>query len=120
MKKNTPGTATTVVVAATLRLLHWELQEAYGADFSYVVSGRGRVLAAFTVDQGYRQPQNEQKRRRDALGRGVRQTSCRHCGQDIEGYAPYRRGEWRDRGNNWHCPTPAGDKGQVHAPVKER
>src|SRR5262245_54119953 len=33
----------------------------------------------------------------------VRQTACRHCGLDIEGWAPYRRGTWRDRGNNTHC-----------------
>jgi hypothetical protein len=49
----------------------------------------------------------------------VRQTACRHCGQDIEGFAPYRKGEWRDRGNNSTCPNEAGDKGQKHAPVKD-
>ena len=47
----------------------------------------------------------------------VRQTACRHCGQDIENFAPYRKGEWRDRGGNTHCPTPAGDAGQLHQPV---
>ena len=41
-----------------------------------------------------------------------RHTCCRHCGLDIEGLAPYRRGEWRDRGNNTSCPS-----GKVHAPV---
>lgn len=46
----------------------------------------------------------------------VTQTACRHCGQDIEGIEPYPAGEWRDRGNNTHCPTPAGDAGQVHEP----
>lgn len=50
----------------------------------------------------------------------VRQTSCRHCGQDIENISPFRRGEWRDRGNNTHCPTPEGDAGQLHAPYIER
>jgi len=49
----------------------------------------------------------------------VRQTTCRHCGQDIENFSPYRRGEWRDRGNNPTCPTPEGDAGQVHAPYRE-
>lgn len=44
----------------------------------------------------------------------VRQTSCRHCGQDIEGFKPYRKGEWRDRGNNTHCPD---DSGKIHAPA---
>lgn len=50
----------------------------------------------------------------------VRHMSCRHCGQDIEGISPFRRGEWRDRGNNTHCPTPEGDAGQVHEPFIER
>jgi hypothetical protein len=52
-------------------------------------------------------------------------TTCRHCGQDIEGCFPYRKGEWRDRGNNAECPFPIkgyGDErlpaGTVHAPVK--
>lgn len=48
----------------------------------------------------------------------VRHTSCRYCGQDIEGWAPYRKGEWRDRGNNSQCPTPEGDKGLHHAPFR--
>lgn len=43
----------------------------------------------------------------------VRQTACRFCGLDIEGFAPYRRGEWRDRGNNSTC-----DGNRKHAPVK--
>lgn len=46
----------------------------------------------------------------------VRQTSCRYCGQDIENFSPYKRGEWRDRGNNTTCASPAGDAGQLHAP----
>jgi hypothetical protein len=49
----------------------------------------------------------------------VRQTSCRFCGCDIENFWPYRRNEWRDRGNNTHCPTPEGDAGLHHAPYKE-
>jgi hypothetical protein len=54
----------------------------------------------------------------------VRQTCCRHCGQDIEGLFPYRRGEWRDRGNNPTCPHPlqgfpGGPEGTLHAPVIE-
>lgn len=44
----------------------------------------------------------------------VRQTACRHCGQDIEGFSPWPQGEWRDRGNNTHC-----DDGKLHAPVAE-
>jgi hypothetical protein len=51
----------------------------------------------------------------DAPGE-VRQTSCEHCGQDIENTAPFPDGQWRDRGSNTHCPNPAGDAGQVHAP----
>jgi hypothetical protein len=47
---------------------------------------------------------------------GCKQTACRHCGQDIEGFWPYRRGEWRDRGNNSQCPAPA--TGKIHAPYK--
>lgn len=50
----------------------------------------------------------------------VIQTSCRYCRQDIENFAPYRKGEWRDRGNNTHCPTPSGDAGQLHAPYRYR
>jgi hypothetical protein len=50
----------------------------------------------------------------------VRQTCCRFCEQDIENESPFRRGEWRDRGNSTHCPTPEGDAGQLHAPVSER
>lgn len=42
--------------------------------------------------------------------------TCKHCGQDIERFSSWKRGEWRDRGNNLHCPTPAGDAGQVHEP----
>lgn len=49
----------------------------------------------------------------------VKQTTCRHCGQDIENLWPYRNKEWRDRGNNRHCPTPEGDAGLYHAPYKE-
>lgn len=49
----------------------------------------------------------------------VRQTVCRFCGQDIEGFSPFRRGEWRDRGNNTTCPTPEGDSGREHAPIHE-
>jgi hypothetical protein len=49
----------------------------------------------------------------------VRHRTCQHCGQDIEGVYPFVYGEWRDRGNNTHCPTEAGDKGQQHAPVQE-
>ena len=48
---------------------------------------------------------------------GCIQTSCKHCGQDIENLWPFRAGEWRDRGNNPTCPTPEGDAGLHHAPV---
>jgi hypothetical protein len=50
----------------------------------------------------------------------VRQTGCRHCDQDIENFWPYRRGEWRDRGNNTTCPTPEGDAGLKHEPYIEK
>ena len=40
--------------------------------------------------------------------------SCDHCELDIEGMAPYPDGEWRDRGNNTHCPD-----GRWHTPQKE-
>lgn len=46
----------------------------------------------------------------------VRQTACAYCGLDIEGFKPFKKGEWRDRGNNTHCPT--GD-GRAHSPYKE-
>jgi hypothetical protein len=54
---------------------------------------------------------------------GCKQTSCRHCGQDIEAFWPYRRGEWRDRGSNSQCPAPlrgfpGGPEGTLHAPNK--
>lgn len=47
----------------------------------------------------------------------VKHTYCRHCDQDIEGWAPYRRGEWRDRGNNGTCQS-GPNKGKPHAPAK--
>lgn len=47
---------------------------------------------------------------------GVRQTACRFCGLDIEGFAPYRKGEWRDRGNNATC----ADGKHKHAPIRGR
>ena len=47
----------------------------------------------------------------------VRQTCCKHCGQDIEAFSPFPCGEWRDRGNNTHCPNAAGDAGQCHEPT---
>lgn len=49
--------------------------------------------------------------------RAVRQTACRHCDLDIEGFAPYRKGEWRDRGNNRTCPHGA-NAGKPHAPYR--
>jgi hypothetical protein len=48
----------------------------------------------------------------------VRHTSCIHCGQDIEGFSPYRKHEWRDRGNNRTCPS-GPRKGGFHAPYRE-
>lgn len=53
----------------------------------------------------------------------VRQTTCRHCGLDIENFFPYHIGEWRDRGNNTQCPIldqPFNAPARVHAPVIER
>lgn len=49
----------------------------------------------------------------------ARHTVCRHCALDIEGIAPYLVGEWRDRGNNTHCPRPEGESAQLHEPVKD-
>jgi hypothetical protein len=43
---------------------------------------------------------------------GVKHTSCRKCELDIEGFAPYPAGEWRDRGNNATCL-----KGGNHKPI---
>lgn len=34
----------------------------------------------------------------------VTQTACASCGLDIENLRPYPKGQWRDRGNNTHCP----------------
>lgn len=45
----------------------------------------------------------------------VRHTSCRFCELDIEGYRPFKRGDWRDRGNNTTCPH-GPNKGKKHAP----
>lgn len=42
----------------------------------------------------------------------VTQTYCRHCNQDIEGFSPYPRGAWRDRGNNGTC-----DGKRQHSPA---
>jgi len=35
----------------------------------------------------------------------VRQTVCRYCDLEIEGCPNRKRPDWRDRGNNTHCPT---------------
>ncbi len=48
---------------------------------------------------------------------GCIQTSCRFCGLDIENLAPYRRGEWRDRGNEPACHS-GENTGKPHAPVR--
>lgn len=48
-----------------------------------------------------------------------RHTSCRFCELDIEGMAPYKRGTWRDRGNNSTCPSGANE-GKAHAPYLEK
>src|SRR4051812_41787794 len=53
----------------------------------------------------------------ETMSEAVKQTTCRHCTQDIENAHPYRKGEWRDRGNNTHCPN---DSGKVHAPYIEK
>lgn len=45
----------------------------------------------------------------------VRQTACRHCDLDIENFAPFKRGEWSDRGGNRRC----NDGKHQHAPVPE-
>ena len=51
--------------------------------------------------------------REDMPQKGVTHTMCRHCELDIEGISPYPEGEWRDRGNNTHCPD-----GRWHAPQR--
>lgn len=43
----------------------------------------------------------------------ARHTTCKHCGQDIEGISPYVKGGWRDRGNNATC----NDGKHQHAPA---
>jgi len=58
------------------------------------------------------------RRRVSALALTCRQLGCKHCGQDIENFYPYPKRQWRDRGNNTHCPTPEGDAGQVHEPYE--
>jgi hypothetical protein len=58
------------------------------------------------------------------MTRKIRQTTCKHCGQDIEGYIGGK--DWRDRGNNRQCPPYEGDdreivtppEGQYHAPIE--
>ncbi len=40
---------------------------------------------------------------------------CEHCNLDIEGFAPYPDGGWRDRGNNAECPD---RDGVSHSPVR--
>lgn len=47
----------------------------------------------------------------------MKQTTCRHCGADIEGAAPYRRGQWRDSNGTCRCPSLPDD---YHAPIAER
>ena len=54
------------------------------------------------------------------VARTVIHTACKHCDQDIEGIAPFNYGEWRDRGNNRHCPTKQGDAGQLHEPTVQQ
>jgi hypothetical protein len=54
----------------------------------------------------------EEDSRKDA----ARHTTCRYCQLDIEGFSPYRKCEWRDRGNNTHC----NDGKHCHAPYIER
>lgn len=51
------------------------------------------------------------------LNPGVRQTSCKFCELDIENFAPYRKCEWRDRGNNTKCHT-GPNAGKCHVPYK--
>lgn len=45
--------------------------------------------------------------------RTVIHTACRYCNLDIEGHHPFKRGQWRDRGNNTVC----NDGKHKHAPV---
>lgn len=59
----------------------------------------------------------EEAQKERAMG-GARHTACRFCGLDIEGVSPYRKGEWRDRGNNSTCPS-GDNEGKYHSPVRE-
>lgn len=45
------------------------------------------------------------------------QTTCQFCELDIEG--TIAEGDWRDRGNNTHCPTLEGEEERLHEPVDE-
>jgi hypothetical protein len=48
-----------------------------------------------------------------------RQTTCKHCGLDIEGFAPFTPGMWRDRVNNRTCPN-GPNAPQQHEPTEEQ
>lgn len=71
-----------------------------------------RAIRAFREAQQNSQQITATKRNYQA----VRQTACRFCGQDIEGFAPYRKGEWMDRGRNSTCPD-GNNTGKKHAPI---
>jgi hypothetical protein len=44
------------------------------------------------------------------------QTSCRHCGLDIENLAPFPIDRWMDRGNETECHD-GPNAGRAHEPV---
>lgn len=60
---------------------------------------------------------NQDRKETQRSYHAVRHTACRSCDLDIEGFAPYRKGEWRDRGNNGTCPH-GENKDKPHAPVR--
>lgn len=106
----------------------WEENKAslWGIDFmddSPEVDAVHLPECEFTVEQALRLPGYLGEVAKEVLHEAgyveetVRHTSCRHCGQDIEGIAPFPLGEWRDRGNNRTCPTSKGDEGLRHAPL---
>jgi hypothetical protein len=98
------------------------LMEAYapGAEQTARSCGAGAlhpaVRTARAILQRFPQGKRPAAIKRPAMQH--RQTVCRHCGQDIEAFAPYRIGSWRDRGGNAQCPYPAA--GKIHAPVRQR
>jgi hypothetical protein len=69
-----------------------ELRQAYKALIAVGEQVRPRVIESSSEFGPEEEP-------------AVVHTTCRYCELDIEGFAPFSEGEWRDRGNNTHCPN---------------